>query len=268
MIRMFTCGELPLMDIVELQGKIHIQPESEASDFNPKDKFNQKEVFLGEVRPDRLRADGCTLRMGTLCVDGSREALKLPILVLKRCDPARKKTISAQIRRRLQREAKKSHKGDQKQKREEAHEVDFRDSNDVGDTVLFSDWIDAHPEYLSLDYLFFGGGQGNLCHGNARDRSNQNDSDTMVLNNNPDFSSTAVKFRSEVSLDSPSDEIVKGGRSVDMDELSDESLSEYEKKEREVDVAGENEEMFTDYEVVGLVENYVVFNGKPARVFS
>ncbi|CCW61093.1 unnamed protein product [Phytomonas sp. EM1] len=232
MIRVFSCGTVPLMDIIELQGKLHLQPrEGSAAEITKKARKAEKEeeglkekeekevddgvVLLGEVQPDRLRAAGCALRMGTLRVDGTRVKAGKAVLVLKRCDTASGEGFPARIRRRLRHEAKQRAAEEKKGSREE----DPAGANN--DTVLFSEWIDAHPEYLSLDYLFFAEGQA--CGGGARGKAEKRSRE---------------------------------------DDSTDERASNAD------DVDGEDAGFFKDYEVVGLVEDHVIFNGKPARIFA
>ncbi|KEG07240.1 hypothetical protein DQ04_10451000 [Trypanosoma grayi] len=141
-------GPLQEMLLLELQGKVAIPPKllEEAREKQQQQQQQQPvgavksscnavageevaavEVPLGRIEGDSRNEKRCSLRIGTLMVDGSRGKLREPLLVLK------------------QRERQQS---EQQQGQGQEHGVQKRPSSSR--CCLLQEWLDEHPEELTL----------------------------------------------------------------------------------------------------------------------
>lgn len=299
MIRVFATRELPVMDIIELQGRIVITPEAladareaqqlrhaarqkrraearngateatAATESNPPrspslsssssveeedsvlggeasqeamsnlkgastalsdGNSTRVEVPLGHVEQDHLSEKRCTLCIDTLRVDGSRSTYKHPLLVLKACSPARMR----QLRRVLAQRVRAV---------EDVHQEEGPTSNSVSSspinsdepassTVLFSEWLEAHPEALELNSLYL---------------------DDMVSENTADGGGPVGALASAPAA---------------RKRLREESEEGNDQSPAPSTSSGSASSSYTNYELVGVVRGSVLFNSKPARVFQ
>ncbi|KPA83676.1 hypothetical protein ABB37_01934 [Leptomonas pyrrhocoris] len=207
------------------------------------------EVPLGHVEQDHLSERRCTLCIDTLRVDGSRATYKYPLLVLKECSPARM--------RQLRRQLVSRHAGGKRcegatpspdvAQAAAAKEELSRPSAPAPlatttTTMLFSEWLQAHPHALSLDALYL---DDIIAEASAEDTVAQSSSEHREL----------TRKRQRAGGDDPAAaEVQRGAGCTPASAASAPAPSAAS--------------VYKNYEVVGVVRSSVLFNAKPARVFQ
>lgn len=226
------------------------------------------EVPLGHVEQDRLSEKRCTLCVDTLRVNGSRSSFKHPWLVLRECTARR----MASLRRRLDVASSPTSSSTPPPppqggtaSHDDAETVDGSNGDDAqpsrspadsSSTLLFSDWLQQHPEALSLDALFLdditatqgrrGGaaaGAASRVDGATRKRARSTDAEAHA---SAPSSPGAGSGNSVVGLHTSA--LVAGTAATSGT------------------VGGAAQ--YKNYELVGIVRGSVLFNSKPARVFQ
>lgn len=273
MIRLFLAGDLPLMDIIELQGRIVLPEDAvtraqlQSAEERESETREREEVAapwaLGTIVPDHLNAKHCTLRIGTLHVNGSRGAYKMPLLVMRRCSAAR---VAELVERRYRAKclpAAALHQPVAAPAKRTRTEESGCESVAVEEepTMLLADWLEQHPECLSVDSLFFPSPRASATGAAA--------SSLMVEEATRDVEASNAGGGTRASKRPREDE----GKALH-DDLANPGFSQRTGQE----IAGSGVDPLQgdhlagvdvkDYELIGLVEDYVCFNSKPARVFA
>lgn len=208
------------------------------------------EVPLGHIEQDHINAKRCTLCIGTLRVDGGRGDFKHPLLVLRRRRrrsppplplPPSSSTLSA-LSNGASSETKDDTPLTEATSARSGAPVEANVSTDTltampsSQTVLFEEWLQQHPTATKLNELY-------ALSTTACSVAKNETGEKTAQRNTFTASTTAGRKRAR---DGP-DAAPAGGT----------------KKSEE-----EEAHAVKDYDIIGVVEGYVRFNSKPARVFA
>lgn len=204
------------------------------------------EVPLGHVEQDHLSEKRCTLCIDTLRVDGGRSTYKYPLLVLKACSPARMQQLRRQVLRHRHEEAMPKTTTRPPGSADTVAEkvlaapsspsTTFAEASSTTTTMLFSEWLQQHPDVLSLNTLYLDDmlSEEETCEG-------------LTGQNGMEDSKNPRRRQRE-------------GEAVAEDEVYSPAHSGTPSSKLPTPA-------YKNYELVGVVRDSVLFNSKPARVF-